>query len=158
MDWTLRELGAATGSARRVTGRPGLAELARWARLAGRARREVARINTRTAALEEERALILKYEHFFSAFRALLESEARWPNTTTYHVLLKSGLDAVPKLRQSLAVVIGDAFQLYSQLLPTGETALLVVVPVAVAGRVERLLAEAHLDIEALKIGFGVKR
>jgi putative transposase len=25
-------------------------------------------------------------------------------------------------------------------------------------GRLERLLAEAHLDIEALKVGFGVKR
>jgi putative transposase len=25
-------------------------------------------------------------------------------------------------------------------------------------GRLKRLLAEAHLDIEALKIGFGVKR
>jgi putative transposase len=25
-------------------------------------------------------------------------------------------------------------------------------------GRLKRLLAEAHLDIEALKVGFGVKR
>jgi V/A-type H+-transporting ATPase subunit I len=110
-------------------------------------RRSCERLSQRRAALEEERALILKYEHFFSAFRALLESESRWPHATAYHVLLKGGdKDTVQRLRASLRELIGDEFQLYSQLLPTGEMALLVLVSSQAAGRVERLLAEARVQ------------
>jgi len=153
----LDALGVAAGSAPRLTGAPATAEFARWARLGWQVRRAVDRLAARATSLEEERALILKYEHFFSAFRVLLESEARWPNATAYHVLLRTGLDAVPKLRASLAAVIGDAFQLYSQLLPTGETAVLVIVPAQVAGRVERLLAEARVEEIPVPASFGEK-
>jgi V/A-type H+-transporting ATPase subunit I len=126
---------------------PARADLARWLRLGWRVRRSAERLKARATALEEERALILKYQHFFSAFRSLLESEARWPNATAYHVLLKSGAeDTVHKLRASLTTVIGNEFELYTQLLPSGETALLVVVSAQAAGRVERLLAEARVQ------------
>ncbi|HEX9610457.1 MAG TPA: V-type ATPase 116kDa subunit family protein [Gemmatimonadales bacterium] len=155
VEWDLGELGVGPGPTPRRAERAAVSDFARWARLAWRVRRLVERLKTRTAALEEERALILKYEHFFSAFKVLLESEARWPNTTAYQVLLRGGIDAVPKLRQSLAAVIGDAFQLYSQLLPTGETAVLVIVPAQVAGRVERLLAEARVEEIPVPTGFG---
>jgi V/A-type H+-transporting ATPase subunit I len=156
VDWVLGQLGisrmpAGAPKARR----PELPEFARWARLAGRLRRHVERLRAREASLEEERALILKYEHFFSAFRQLLETQARWPNTTAYHVLLRGGVEAVPRLRQSLGAVIGEAFQLYSQLLPSGETALLLIVPAAVAGRVEQLLAEARVEEIAVPAAFG---
>ena len=139
-------LGAAEGS---VSGgaAPMQSPLARWLRLGWRVRRAAERLKLRAAALEEERALILKYQHFFSAFRSLLESEARWPNATAYHVLLKSGAaETIQKLRASLTAVIGHDFELYSQRLPTGETALLVVVSAQAAGRVERLLAEARVQ------------
>lgn len=147
VEQAIEALGAATGTPAPGPGTASTADFAHWARLGDRVRRETDRLKTRTAELEDERALILKYQHFFSAFRALLESESRWPNATAYHVLLKSGdANTIPQLRASLAAVIGDEFQLYSQPLPTGETALLVVVSAQVAGRVERLLAEARVQ------------
>lgn len=122
-------------------------DLSRWVRLASRLRRETERLAARTIALEEERALIMKYQQFFSAFRALLESETRWPNATTYHVLLRGGDTAtIPQLRATLSTAIGEEFQLFSQPLPSGETAVLVVVSAQAAGRVERLLAEARVQ------------
>jgi V/A-type H+-transporting ATPase subunit I len=133
-------------------------DLARWARLGSRLRRETERLAARTTALEEERALILKYQQFFSAFRALLESEARWPNATTYHVLLRGGDTAtIPQLRATLSTAIGDEFQLFSQPLPSGETAVLVVVSAQAAGRVERLLAEARVQEIPVPEAYGGK-
>ena len=130
----------------------------RWTRLGWRVRRQCERLEQRRAALTEERALILKYEHFFAAFRALLESEARWAHATAYHVLLKGGdRDTVPRLRSTLRQVIGDEFQIYSQLLPSGEQALLVLVSAAAAGRVERLLAEARVQEIAVPEAYGGK-
>jgi V/A-type H+-transporting ATPase subunit I len=147
VDQALDAIAAGAGAPAGGAAEASTSDFARWARLAGRVRREAERLTTRRAELDEERALILKYEHFFSAFRALLESESRWPNATAYHVLLKSG-DAgmIPQLRASLAEVIGDEFQLYSHPLPSGETALLVVVSTQAAGRVEGLLAEARVQ------------
>jgi V/A-type H+-transporting ATPase subunit I len=122
-------------------------DLSRWARLGWVVRRAAERLTLRGIALTEERALILKYQQFFTAFRSLLEGEARWPNATAYHVLLKSGdTETVRKLRTSLTAVIGHEFELYTQGLPSGETALLVVVSAAAAGRVERLLADARVQ------------
>jgi V/A-type H+-transporting ATPase subunit I len=134
-------------------GKPGtvpqasISDLARWAHLAFRVRRAADRLKARATVIEEERALILKYREFFFAFRPMLEDEARWKNATAYHVLLKRGeLEAIPRLKASLATVIGDAFEIYSRELPGGETALLVVVSAAAAARVERLLAEARVE------------
>jgi V/A-type H+-transporting ATPase subunit I len=132
------------------------ADLARWARLAGQARRDVERLSARAIALAEERALILKYQQFFAAFRTLLEAEARWPSASTYHVLLKSG-DLVPRLRTSLATVIGKEFELYAQPLASGETAVMVVVSAQAAGRVERLLAEAQVQEIPVPAAYGGK-
>ncbi len=160
VEGALAELGLAAGggggSGARVP--PTTTDLARWARLGWRVRRSAERLKARGAALDEERALILKYQHFFSAFRSLLEAEARWPNATAYHVLLKSGdTDAIHKLRTSLTAVVGDEFQLYTQQLPTGEIALLVVVSARAAGRVERLLAEARVQEIPVPEAYGGK-
>ena len=133
-------------------------ELVRWARLGWRVRRETERLAAKGAALEEERALIMKYQHFFSAFRALLESESRWPNAMAYHVLLRGGeTGTLPQLRASLAAVIGDEFQLFSQPLPSGELAVLIVVSAQAAGRVERLLAEARVQEIPVPEAYGGK-
>jgi len=122
-------------------------DLVRWARLAWRVRREAERLRLHVAALEEEKALILKYQQFFSAFRALLEAETRWPNATAYHVLVR-GTDAgaIPKLRASLAAAIGADFEIYTQPLASGEIALLIVVAAPAARRVEQLLAQAQVQ------------
>jgi V/A-type H+-transporting ATPase subunit I len=155
----LAELGLGAGQGPVAGGAaPAAADLARWARLGWRVRRTAERLQARVTALEEERALILKYQHFFTAFRSLLESEARWPNATAYHVLLKgSDTETIRKLRTSLTAIIGDEFQLYTQQLPTGETALLVVVSAAAAGRVERLLAEARVQEIPVPEAYGGK-
>jgi V/A-type H+-transporting ATPase subunit I len=154
----LAELGLAPALPPRAGATPTVSDFARWARLGCLVRRRCERLGVRRAALDEEKALILKYQHFFSAFRALLESESRWPHTTAYHVLLKPGdRDAVPRLRTALREVIGDEFQLYSQLLPSGELALLVLVSAASAGRVERLLAEARVQEIPVPAAYGGK-
>ncbi len=133
-----------------------VSDLARWTRLADRVRRETRQLATHRAELHDEQALILKYQHFFSAFRELMESETQWANATAYHVLLKHGdQGTIATLRSSLAAVIGDAFQLYSQLLPSGETAVLVVVSGQAAGRVEELLAEARVHEMPVPEAFG---
>jgi V/A-type H+-transporting ATPase subunit I len=134
------------------------ADLIRWARLGWRVRRETERLAARESALDEEHALIMKYQHFFSAFRALLESESRWPNATAYHVLLR-GREAgtLPQLRAGLAAAIGEEFQLFSQPLPSGELAVLIVVSAQAAGRVERLLAEARVQEIPVPAAYGGK-
>ncbi|HXQ30141.1 MAG TPA: V-type ATPase 116kDa subunit family protein [Gemmatimonadales bacterium] len=137
---------------------PPKADLARWARLAWRVRRAAEGLRAREIALDDERALILKYQGFFSAFRMMLENEAQWPNATVYHVLLKSGdTESVHKLRTSLAAVVGPEFQLYTQQLSTGETAVLVVISAQAAGRVERLLAEARVQEIPVPAAYGGK-
>ena len=131
-------------------------DFARWARQAHRVRHATDGLKAKATAIEEERALILKYQGFFSAFRPLLENEARWKNASVYHVLLKRGeAEAIPRLRASLTSVIGDAFEVYSRELPTGEIALLVVVSAAATGRVERLLAEARVQEIPVPEGYG---
>jgi V/A-type H+-transporting ATPase subunit I len=153
---SLEALNAVTGTAAPVPTTPTISDFARWARLAGKVRRETRALASRSAELEDERALILKYQYFFSAFRELMESEARWTNATAYHVLLKSGdLGTIPTLRASLGAVIGDEFHLYSRLLPSGETAVLVVVSAQAAGRVEKLLADARVQEMPVPEAFG---
>ena len=152
----LVELGIPTGNGPVPRGGITTETLAGWARLGWRVRRAAERLKAQSTALDEERALISKYQHFYSAFRSLLESEARWPNATAYHVLLKSGdVDSIRKLRASLTALIGDEFQLYTQTLPTGETALLVVVSSKAAGRVEQLLAAARVQEIPVPAAYG---
>jgi V/A-type H+-transporting ATPase subunit I len=119
-------------------------------------RRAAERLATREAAVREERALILKYQQFFGAFRALLESKARWPSATAYHVLLRGGeTESLIRLRGSLHELIGDAFELYSQPLPSGEIALLIVVSAPAAPQVERILAQARVQEIPVPASYG---
>jgi V/A-type H+-transporting ATPase subunit I len=130
-----------------VTTRGTAPDFTRWARLAWRVRREAERLQLQLVALEEEKALILKYQQFFSAFRTLLEAETHWPNATAYHVLVRAAdAGSIPKLRASLAAAIGTDFEIYTQPLASGEIALLIIVAAPVAPRVEHLLAQAHVD------------
>ena len=147
LDAALNELHLRPAVASQPSARASGSDLVRWARLAWRVRREAERLRFQVVALEEEKALILKYQQFFSAFRALLEAETRWPNATAYHVLVR-GTDAgaIPKLRASLATAIGADFEIYTQPLASGEIALLIVVAAPAARRVEQLLAQAQVQ------------
>ena len=132
------------------------ADCVRWARAARRIRRTLERIAQRVAGLDEERALILKYQQFFDAFRSLLEVEHRWPRTTAYHVLLRPGdADAIPRLRQALTATLQGAFELYDRLLPSGETAVLVVVPADATTPLEQLFTQARVEEIPVPAAFG---
>lgn len=149
-------LGVPAAPPGRAVPAPTTADLARWVRSARHTRRDVERNGAKAAALAEERALILKYEPFFAAFRSLLEQKDRWSNASAYHVLLKRGeATSLAALQSALAQVIGDEFQLYSQPLPSGETAVLVLVSVSAAAKVERLLADARVQEIPVPSGFG---
>lgn len=155
-DQALNALGASAGQPAPAAGTPTTGDFARWARRAWQVRRTTERMAAHAAEIEDERGLILKYKHFFTAFQALLESEAGWPNASAYHVLVKPGdAGTVPALRASLAAVIGEEFHLYSQPLPSGETAVLLVVSAKAADRVERLLADARVQEIPVPQAFG---
>ena len=152
----LAGLGVRAGPAARAAPRATRSDFARWARLGWRVRRATERLATRETTLQDERALILKYQQFFGAFRALLESQSRWPSATAYHVLLRGGeTEALIRLRGSLRELIGDAFELYSQPLPSGEIALLIVVAAPAAPQVERILAQARVQEIPVPASYG---
>jgi len=156
IDAALGELRVTTSPPLRVAPRAAPADLVRWARLAWRVRREAERLRLRLVALEEEKALILKYQQFFSAFRSLIEAEARWPNATAYHVLVR-GADAgaIPKLRAGLTAAIGNEFEIYTQPLASGEIALLIIVAAPATARVEQLLAQARVQEIPVPAAYG---
>jgi V/A-type H+-transporting ATPase subunit I len=156
IDAALEELRVTANQPLRAASRAAAADLVRWARLAWRVRREAERLRLQLVALEEEKALILKYQQFFSAFRSLLEAEARWPNATAYHVLVR-GSDAgtIPKLRAALTAAIRDEFEIYTQPLASGEIALLIIVAAPAAAHVERLLAQAQVEEIPVPAAYG---
>lgn len=157
-DAALAGLGLPPAPAGRAVPPPTTGELAQWARRAARTRHEVERLAAAGAALAEERALILKYQPFFTAFRTLLDQKSRWPNATAYHVLLKRGeATNLGSLQGALRQVIGEEFQLYDHPLPSGETAVLVLVSAGAAAKVERLLAEARVQEIPVPEAFGGK-
>ena len=117
-------------------------DLARVARAAGRVRRELSRLDERIRNLEAERAEVARYRQFFSAFQGLMPRGGT--RMQSYHLVLRGDdLQAIPRLREALTAVLGEHFALESASLPTGERAVLLLVPVTEAARVERLLAES---------------
>lgn len=130
-----------------VAEQPTIAELARWARLAGRVRRMTARLAGQNAALEEERALLLKYRQFFGALESLLPAQGTHQHGRVYHLVLRPGQEAGARLlRQELGALLGEEFEMREHRLPGGEIAVLLLVPAAAAERTERLLAAGRVQ------------
>ena len=131
-------------------------ECARWARLARRVRRTRARLDDRAATLEEEQALLQRYQGFFAAFEALLAARSLQPGFSAFHVVLRADqADTLPALEQALGQVLGDACETLSRPLPGGETALLLLVPASRAADVERLLAQTRVQEVPVPSGYG---
>jgi len=127
-------------------------EFARWARTAGRARRELARLDRRTEALERERAELARFEQFVAAFRGRLPSGNA--GMQSYHLMLRGEeVQAVTRLRAALSAVLGEGFALEAADLPSGERAALLLVPNAEAPRVEQLLARSGIQEMPLPAG-----
>ncbi|HET9212032.1 MAG TPA: V-type ATPase 116kDa subunit family protein [Thermoanaerobaculia bacterium] len=132
------------------------ADFVRWARLARRLRRQTAALQTRGAGLAEERALLLKYRSFFDAFQSLLDGRHDWSQTTALSVLLRSrNEESLERLRKALAAVTDGAFELRSRPLPSGDLALLILLPTGVAERVDRTLAEAGVKPIPVPAAYG---
>jgi V/A-type H+-transporting ATPase subunit I len=132
------------------------AELARWARLARRVRRSLGRLADRAAALEEERALLQRYQGFFGAFESLLHARALQPGFSAFHIVLRADqAGTLPALQRALGELLGDACETLSRPLEGGETALLLLVPASRAPAVEHLLGETRVQEVPVPSGYG---
>jgi V/A-type H+-transporting ATPase subunit I len=132
------------------------ADLARSAKLARRLRRTVQALLRRRTALDEEQALIEKYRQYFVLFAPLLRRAARLPNVAAFHLVLRAHeAEAVKRLRESLATVLGDEFELRAELLPSGELAMLLLVTAEAGARAEQMLSAARVQEIPAPAGFG---
>lgn len=127
-----------------------------WAREVRRLRRRLDALASRRAALDEERALVARYQRFFGAFAALEAARHRLADVSAYHVVLRADqAGQVDRLRDALRAAAADQFELLAEPLPGGETALLVLVPAALAARIDRLLQQARVQEVPLPAGYG---
>jgi len=127
-------------------------EFARWARAAGRVRRELSRLDLDARELEAKRAELVRFEQFVAAFRGLLPGAGT--RMQSYHLILRGDdAQAVPRLRVALASILGEHFALEAAALPSGERAALLLVPAPESARVERLLAESGVHEMPLPAG-----
>ena len=135
---------------------PDVHALAVWARLGRRVRRRAETLRDRRLALEEEQALVARYQRFFKAFASLELARHRFADVSAYHVVLRPDQSGqLARLRAALAERLDNTFELLAEPLPTGETALLLLVPASVARRIDELLAEANVQEVPMPAGYG---
>jgi len=134
---------------------PEPAPWARWARQARHLRRGAEQLRDRRQRLEEERALLGKYREMLDAFSGLFEAGHIPATVRAYYIVLRPGqASVVEPLRQALAEALDSAFELRTRTLATGDTALLLLVPLPRTGRVERLLSESGVQEVPLPAGY----
>ena len=127
---------------------------ARSARLAGRVRREAERLQARKRALEEERALLAKYQDVMGVFGKLFQRGVT-PGVRAYLVVLRAGqAGSVQRLRTLLDVSLGKDYELRTHPLASGEVVLLLLVPLGKAPHVERMLGESGVEQVPLPRGY----
>jgi V/A-type H+-transporting ATPase subunit I len=135
---------------------PAPAACPRWARLARRTRRDLARLDDRTARLREEQAMLLRFQGFFAVFESLGLGRTQRPGFTAFHVVLRSDqLELLPSLERALEELLDGACETLTRPLPGGETALLILVRASEAERVEQLLADTRVQEVPAPAGFG---
>lgn len=126
-----------------------------WARTARRLRRQAEQLRERRQRLEEEQALLGKYREMLDAFAGLFEAGHLPGSVRAYHVILRPGQAAVVEpLREALAEALDSAFELRTRTLSAGDTALLLLVPLARTARVEHLLTESGVQEVPLPAGY----
>jgi V/A-type H+-transporting ATPase subunit I len=122
-------------------------DLPRAALIAGRSRRGLEALAEQRQRHEEERALILKFRPFFSAFRKIGESGLDLDGIRVFYLVLKEdGEQDLRRMRAALRQALGDGFELLSQPSESGESAMLLAVPSADAMKAEQLLSEAGVQ------------
>jgi V/A-type H+/Na+-transporting ATPase subunit I len=133
-----------------VTGSP-----SRWARLAHASRLRAEKLSARLTALEEEQALLQKYQLFFDVFEGLLSKADVPQQVKVYPLVLRDGqLQHAQLLKQQLTVLLGGGFELRERELPEGQVAVLLLVPAFSADRVDHLLAQGRIQEVSLPSGY----
>jgi len=121
--------------------------LPRAALIAGRTRRQLEALDAKRRDLEEESALILKFQPFFSTFRRISESGLDLDGIRVFYLVLRDGSEQeVRRVRLALRESLGDVFELLSQASESGEAAMILAVPKEHGTQAERLLSEAGVQ------------
>jgi V/A-type H+-transporting ATPase subunit I len=116
----------------------------------------VAAGHRRAAELEEEAALLQRYEGFFSVFESLLAAGGSRPGFSAFHVVLRADQrESLPALRRALDEMLEEACETLERELPGGETAVLLLVPASRTAAVEQLLAQTRVQEVPVPGGYG---
>ena len=122
-------------------------EFAAWARHARRIRRAAERLQSRRAALEDERALAQRYRDFLEVFRGPLSELAGARHLTAYGVTVPAGeRRRVEAVAARLQEDTGARAVIVTRPLPSGDLAVLIAVPAELRGPMERALATARIS------------
>ncbi len=133
-----------------------VSDYARWARLAHDLRGEVETLDEERDRLEEERAGIRRFDHYYSAFERLVPSEFEWTRGRAYYLILRATAEAdLERLRDALGQVIGGGFELLTERVEGGGLALVLLVPKEASDAVDRILGEVGVDELPLPAGYG---
>ncbi|MBW2719968.1 MAG: hypothetical protein JRD94_15895, partial [Deltaproteobacteria bacterium] len=125
--------------------------LPRAALIAGRSRRELEALAEQRQGVAEERALILKFRPFFSAFRKISQSGLDLDGIRVFYLVLREdGEQELRRMRAALREALEDGFELLSQPSESGESAMLLAVPATDAAKAEQLLSEAGVQTLSL--------
>jgi V/A-type H+-transporting ATPase subunit I len=152
VEWVLQRTGSGDEEVRERRGSGGQAttsDFARWARLARRTRRELARIRGRADELEGELDRIRRLRGLVDVFDQLAPEASSLEGIRSFHLVLPSGDPAdLEELKRLLNGMV-EAFELSSSRLEGGELAVILLVPAGEADaeeRIEGLLAEAGIE------------
>ncbi|MGB5524859.1 MAG: V-type ATPase 116kDa subunit family protein, partial [Polyangiales bacterium] len=89
----------------------------------------------------------LKFRPFFSAFRKIGDSGLDLDGIRVFYLVLREdGEQELRRMRAALRQALGDGFELLSQPSESGESAMLLAVPMADAAKAEQLLSEAGVQ------------
>lgn len=147
VDEALQALGAAGVAPPDVAPtRPTTRELADWARLAGRTKREALALHSRETALGEERALLERYREFLTIVLPAVRKVKDTPRLTSHAVVVPAAArQTLAPLGDALRQELGAEFTMTTHPLPGGDIAVLLVLPAEFSARLESRLAEARV-------------
>ncbi len=147
----LRRMGASV----RETSPAPVDSAGRAAMVAHRVRAELVELAARRDALAEEREALALYQPLVAEFARLLGDDRNGRRFSAYLLLLRRGADdAIRALRERLTELAGREHELRTRALPTGETALLLLVPAVYAETVDELLAGARVEVAPVPATF----
>ena len=138
-----------------VAGEIAVSQLASWARLARRVRRDITRIARDELALLDERALIQRYRDLLDVLAPDLRELARIPHVVTHAAVIPAAeRRAVELLVDSIQSRQDQGVAVRAHTLRNGDLAILIVMPSLAAADVERVLADAHVPELSLPAQF----